>query len=151
LLDDSGVKLSASYTKSIVGNLVVGMTRSFIYSGNLSFGMQLDFDKLIKWDGLTLAVSAVDQNGSGLSARNIGNQSTIQQFYGTETAVFYGLVLEQRLLEDKVGIKVVPSPLQNISKLPFQVNSGIVYKGFVPARDHEIIMLGFVYGNFSDD
>jgi porin len=45
----------------------------------------------------------------------------------------------------------VLSPQQNISKLPFQVNSGIVYKGLVPTRDNDFTMLGFVYGNFSDD
>jgi porin len=106
MLDDSGVELSASYTNNIAGNPVGGMTQSFAYADNFSFGMQLDFEKLIKWDGLTLTVSALDRNGSNLSARNIGNQFTVQQVYGTETAVFYALVLEQRLLEDKVGIKV---------------------------------------------
>ena len=337
-LDDSGVELSASYTNNIAGNPVGGMTQSFAYADNFSFGMQLDFEKLIKWQGLTLTVSALDRNGSNLSARNIGNQFTVQQVYGTETVVFYALVLEQRLLEDKLGIKLgrfstgddfassplywlymnngidgnpqalpvntaftsypasvwgarlrvdpspewfamggiyqatslnlyrdhgldwsmnnsdgvlmigqvgwtpeffkkpaaaskpsdgkslaegktvrpvspdagmqglpghywfgayyspwqfaqfgstetasnsygfywhadqmvwqeepgsdqgltlwsafVLSPQQNISKLPFQVNSGIVYKGLVPARDHDTTMLGFVYGNFSDD
>jgi porin len=45
----------------------------------------------------------------------------------------------------------VLSPQQNISKLPFQVNSGIVYRGLVPTRDNDVTMLGFVYGNFSDD
>lgn len=337
-LDDSGVELSASYTNNIAGNPVGGMTQSFAYADNFSFGMQLDFEKLIKWQGLTLTVSALDRNGSNLSARDIGNQFTVQQVYGTETVVFYALVLEQRLLEDKVGIKLgrfstgddfassplywlymnngidgnpqalpvntafsaypasvwgarlrvdpspewfamggvyqatslnlyrdhgldwsmnksdgvlmigqvgwtpeffkkpvaaskpsdgkslaegkttrpvsadaemrglpghywfgayyspwqfaqfgstetasnsygfywhadqmiwqeepgsdqgltlwsafVLSPQQNISKLPFQVNSGIVYKGLVPARDQDITMLGFVYGNFSDD
>ena len=337
-LDDSGVELSASYTNNIAGNPVGGMTQSFAYADNFSFGMQLDFEKLIKWQGLTLTVSALDRNGSNLSARNIGNQFTVQQVYGTETVVFYALVLEQRLLEDKLGIKLgrfstgddfassplywlymtngidgnpqalpvntaftsypasvwgarlrvdpspewfamggiyqatslnlyrdhgldwsinnsdgvlmigqvgwtpeffkkpaaaskpsdgkslaegktvrpvspdagmqglpghywfgayyspwqfaqfgstetasnsygfywhadqmvwqeeagsdqgltlwsafVLSPQQNISKLPFQVNSGIVYKGLVPARDHDTAMLGFVYGNFSDD
>jgi porin len=337
-LDDSGVELSASYTNNIAGNPVGGMSQSFAYADNFSFGLQLDFEKLIKWQGLTLTLSALDRNGSNLSARNIGNQFTVQQVYGTETVVFYALVLEQRLLEDKVGIKLgrfstgddfassplywlymnngidgnpqslpvntafsaypasvwgarlrvdpspewfamggiyqatslnlyrdhgldwsmnnsdgvlmigqvgwtpeffkkpvaaskptdgkslaegkttrpvsldaemrglpghywfgayyspwqfaqfgstetasnsygfywhadqmvwqeepgsdqgltlwsafVLSPQQNISKLPFQVNSGIVYKGLVPARDHDITVLGFVYGNFSDD
>ena len=105
-LDDSGVELSASYTNNIAGNPVGGMTQSFAYADNFSFGMQLDFEKLIKWQGLTLTVSALDRNGSNLSARNIGNQFTVQQVYGTETVVFYALVLEQRLLEDKLGIKL---------------------------------------------
>ena len=106
MLDDSGVEISASYTNNIAGNPVGGMTQSFAYADNFSFGMQLDFEKLIKWHGLTLTVSGLDRNGSNLSARNIGNQFTVQQVYGTQTAVFYGLVLEQRLLEDKVGIKL---------------------------------------------
>jgi len=78
-LDDSGVELSASYTNNIAGNPVGGMTQSFAYADNFSFGMQLDFEKLIKWQGLTLTVSALDRNGSNLSARNIGNQFTVQQ------------------------------------------------------------------------
>lgn len=106
MLDDSGVELSASYTNNIAGNPVGGMTQSFAYADNFSFGMQLDFEKLIKWHGLTLTVSGLDRNGSNLSARNIGNQFTVQQVYGTQTAVFYALVLEQRLLEDKLGIKL---------------------------------------------
>ena len=31
------------------------------------------------------------------------------------------------------------------------MNSGIVYRGLVPTRDNDVTMLGFVYGNFSDD
>jgi porin len=106
MLDDSGVEISASYTNNIAGNPVGGNSQSFAYADNFSFGIQFDLEKLIKWHGLTLTVSGLDRNGSNLSARNIGNQFTVQQVYGTQTAVFYGLVLEQRLLEDKIGIKL---------------------------------------------
>jgi len=106
MLDDSGVEISASYTNNIAGNPVGGNSQSFAYADNFGFGIQLDFEKLFKWHGLTLTVSGLDRNGSNLSARNIGNQFTVQQVYGTETAVFYGLILEQRLLEDKIGIKL---------------------------------------------
>ncbi len=105
MLHDSGVEISASYTNNIAGNPVGGNSQSFAYADNFSFGIQLDLEKLIKWQGLTLTVSGLDRNGSNLSARNIGNQFTVQQVYGTQTAVFYGLILEQRLLEDKIGIK----------------------------------------------
>jgi porin len=105
-LDDSGVEISASYTNNIAGNPVGGQSQSFAYADNISFGLQLDFEKIIGWQGLTLTTSALDRNGSNLSARNIGNQFTVQQVYGTETIVFYALVLEQRLLDNKLGIKV---------------------------------------------
>jgi porin len=105
-LDDSGVELSSSYTNNIAGNPVGGLSQGFAYADNFSFGMQLDFEKLIKWQGLTLTISGLDRNGSNLSACNIGNQFTVQQVYGTETVVFYAFLLEQRLFEDKVGIKI---------------------------------------------
>ena len=105
-LDDSGVEFSASYTNNIAGNAVGGNTQSFAYADNFSFGVQLDLEKLVGWQGALLTVSGLDRNGSNLSARNIGNQFTVQQVYGSQTASFYGLVLEQLLLDDKVGIKL---------------------------------------------
>lgn len=105
-LDDSGVAISSSYTNNIAGNPVGGRSEGFAYADNFSFGIQLDWEKIIGWHGLTLTASALDRNGSNLSARNIGNQFTVQQLYGTQTVVFYALVLEQMLLNDSVGIKI---------------------------------------------
>ena len=105
-LDDSGFEISATYTNNIAGNPVGGMSQGFTYTDNTSFGVQLDFEKLLGWHGATLTISALDRNGSNLSAQNIGNQFTVQQVYGGQTIAFYALVLEQKLLEDKLGIKI---------------------------------------------
>jgi porin len=43
----------------------------------------------------------------------------------------------------------VLSPPQNIAKLPFQVNGGLVYRGLIPARDDDYACFGVVYGKFS--
>ena len=43
----------------------------------------------------------------------------------------------------------VLSPQQNIAKLPFQVNGGLVYRGLIPARDDDYACFGVVYGKFS--
>lgn len=45
----------------------------------------------------------------------------------------------------------VLSPQQNIAKVPFQVNGGLVYKGLVPTRDDDYTGLGVVYGKFSSN
>ncbi|MFM8809909.1 MAG: carbohydrate porin [Chthoniobacterales bacterium] len=45
----------------------------------------------------------------------------------------------------------VLSPQQNMAKLPFQWNSGIVYQGILPGRDKDSAMFGLAYGNFSSD
>ena len=43
----------------------------------------------------------------------------------------------------------VLSPQQNIAKLPFQANAGVVYKGLIPAREQDDTIFGLVYGKFS--
>jgi porin len=49
------------------------------------------------------------------------------------------------------GPAFVLSPQQNIAKLPFQWNSGIVYQGLLPGRDNDSAIFGLAYGNFSAD
>ncbi len=104
-LDDTGVEISASYTNNIAGNPVGGTSAGFTYTDNVSFGLALDMEKLAGWDGLTFTLSGLNRAGSSLSQENIGNQFTVQQVYGGQTAMFYALVLEQKLLDDKVSIK----------------------------------------------
>jgi porin len=105
-LDDSGVTTSLSYTNNIAGNPVGGRSQAVAYADNLSVGIQFDLETLIGWNGLTLTTSALDRNGSNLSARDIGNQFTVQQVYGTQTIVFFALALEQSILDDKMSIKI---------------------------------------------
>ena len=45
----------------------------------------------------------------------------------------------------------VLSPQENIAKLPFQWNSGVVYQGLLPGRDNDHAIFGLAYGNFSSD
>ena len=106
-LDDSGVELSANYTNNIAGNPVGGRSPGgFTYTDNTGFGLELDFEKLMGWKGAKLFVSGLNRAGSNLSAQSIGNQFTVQQVYGSQTAIFYALAFEQKLLDDKVAIKV---------------------------------------------
>ena len=44
---------------------------------------------------------------------------------------------------------VTLSPQQNIARLPFQVNGGLVYKGLIPYRDQDYTTFGVIYGKFS--
>ena len=82
------------------------------------------------------------------------------QFGTTETASnsygFYGHA-DQMVWQESPGSDqgltlwsaVVLSPQQNIAKLPFQANAGVVYKGLIPARDQDYTIFGLVYGKFS--
>ena len=104
-LDDSGLELIGNYTTNLAGNPVGGMSAGFTYTDNIFFGAQLDMEKLIGWDGLFLSVSGLNRSGSSLSEKNIGNQFTVQQIFGGQTAMFYAMFLEQKLMDDKISLK----------------------------------------------
>jgi len=105
MLDDEGIEIFANYTTNIAGNPVGGKSQSVTYTDNLLFGANLDFEELIGWEGLTLNISGLNRSGSSLSEQNIGNQFTVQQIFGGQTVMFYALAFEQKLLDDKIGIK----------------------------------------------
>lgn len=105
MLDDEGVKISANYTNNIAGNATGGLGRGFAYADNIGFGVELDFEKLIGWDGLSLIVSGLNRDGTSLSQDYIGNQFTVQQVFGGSAVMFYALAFEQKLFDDKVSLK----------------------------------------------
>jgi len=105
MLDDSGVEISASYTNNIAGNPLGGIDQGFTYCDNISFGVALDFDKLIGWQGMTLTVSGLNRDGTSLSQDYLGNQFTVQQVFGGSAVMFYALAFDQKFFEDKVSLK----------------------------------------------
>ncbi len=105
MLDDDGVEVVANYTTNLAGNPVGGMSAGFTYTDNIYFGLQLDMEKMIGWQGLNITVSGLNRNGSSLSEKNVGNQFTVQQIFGGQTVMFYAMILEQKLLDDKISIK----------------------------------------------
>lgn len=105
MLDDEGVEIIANYTTNLAGNPVGGMSAGFTYTDNIYFGTQLDMGKLIGWKGLTVTVSGLNRDGSSLSEKNIGNQFTVQQIFGGQTVMFYAMILEQKLWDEKISLK----------------------------------------------
>jgi porin len=105
-LSDDGVNFSLTYTNNIAGNPVGGMSQGATYTDNVGFGIQLDFEKLIGWQGASMIVSGLNRSGTSLSEQYIGNQFTVQQVYGGQTAMFYALLLEQKILDDRVALKI---------------------------------------------
>lgn len=105
MLDDSGVEISANYTNNIAGNPVGGVGQGFTYCDNFGFGVQLDFEKLIGWPGMTLTVSGLNRDGTSLSQNYIMNQFTVQQVFGGSAVMFYALAFEQKFLDEKISLK----------------------------------------------
>ena len=105
-LDDNGIEFSGSYTNNIAGNVTGGNDQGFTYCDNILVGVALDLEKIAGWKGASITVSGLNRDGSNLSQDYIGNQFTVQQVYGGSAVMLYELALEQKLMEDKVSIKV---------------------------------------------
>jgi len=105
-LADSGIDFVLNYTTNLAGNPVGGMKQGFTYTDNIYFGAEFDLEKLVGWGGGKLIVSGLDRNGSSLSQHYLGNQFTVQQIYGGQTAMFYALILQQKFWDDKADIKI---------------------------------------------
>lgn len=103
---DAGVEFSLTYTNNIAGNPVGGRSQGFTYTDNLGFGVTLDLGEIVGWQGARLTVSGLNRAGTSLSQDYIGNQFTVQQVYGGQTAMFYALALQQSLFDDRIDIKL---------------------------------------------
>lgn len=104
-LYNEGIDFSLTYTNNIAGNPTGGLAQGFTYTDNIYVGAELMMDKLVGWQGASIFVSALDRNGTSLSQDYIGNQFTVQQIYGNQTVVFYALLLQQKLFNDRLMIK----------------------------------------------
>lgn len=104
--EDCGIEFSLNYTTNLAGNPSGGLRQGFTYTDNIGFGIELDLEKLIGWNGATITVSGLDRNGTSLSQDYIGNQFTVQQIYGGQTVMLYGLHLDQKFWNKKASLKV---------------------------------------------
>lgn len=104
--DEIGIEFSLNYTTNLAGNPSGGLRQGFTYTDNVGFGVRLDLEKLVGWQGATLTVSGLNRSGTSLSQEYIGNQFTVQQVYGGQTIMFYGLILTQKFWDDKAELKL---------------------------------------------
>lgn len=105
-LYDSGIDFSLTYTNNLAGNPVGGMAQGFTYTDNIYVGSEVDFDKLLGWQGGSFIFSVLNRNGTNLSAKYIGNQFTVQQIYGNQTVVWYALLLKQTFWDERLLFKL---------------------------------------------
>ena len=116
-LYDDGVGIFGNYTKQPRRDPVGGESVGFTYCDNITFGLDLDLEK-IRWKGGSITVSGLNRAGSNLSEKNIGNQITVQQVLGGSAVMFYALYFDQKLWEDRISIKIgrfADSPRATIS------------------------------------
>ena len=104
-LADHGVTFSMTYTGDLQANTRGGIKQGAVYDSLLQPQVDLDFQKLIGWQGLTGRISMVAISGPGLSAGYVGNLMNVSSIAGRPVIKLYNAWLQQNLAGDSVSIR----------------------------------------------
>ncbi len=104
-LQDHGVEIFGGYTAEVWGNTAGGIERGAVYTGLLDFGLNLDFEKTIRWKGASMSTTWLWLSGRDASEDLVGNFLTISNIAGYETLRMLELWFQQNLFEDKISLR----------------------------------------------
>ena len=105
-LEARGITPTLTFVMDALGNPTGGMRQGFRQASNLGLDVQFDLDKLFGLGGASFDVSFSERFGSSLSKEDIGNVFSVQQVFGGETERLVNLAYQQRLLDDRVVVRV---------------------------------------------
>ncbi|MBO9724828.1 MAG: carbohydrate porin [Novosphingobium sp.] len=135
-LANDGVTLALSYTGEAATNVTGGLRRDAAYAGQIYVGADLDMDRIVGIGGGTIHAAITNRHGDSLSALALGNNTSVQEIWGTQNTHLAILTWEQKLLDDRLMIEAGRSQA-NIHFLNapiycnFQGNSGCGNPTFV--------------------
>lgn len=135
-LADDGITLALSYTGEAATNVSGGLRRDAAFAGQVYVGADLDMDRIAGIGGGTLHAAITNRHGESLSALALGNNTSVQEIWGTQNTHLAILTWEQKLLNDRLMIEAGRSQanihfLNSPIYCNFQGNSGCGNPTFV--------------------
>lgn len=104
-LADEGITLALNYTGEAAGNVSGGLRRASAYTGQVYMGADFDMDRIAGIGGGTLHFAVTNRHGKSLSGIAIGNNTSVQEVWGTQNTHLAILTWEQKLLDGRVNIE----------------------------------------------
>jgi porin len=104
ILFDHGVSVTLNYTGEAAANPVGGIRQGADYAGQVYLGGDFDMSKIAGIPGMTVHVAITQRHGSNLAADDIGNNTSVQEVYGTQNTHLAVLTVEQLLLNGRLDI-----------------------------------------------
>jgi porin len=101
-----GIAYQLNYVGEWQTNVSGGTSRGSDYIGRLEAVLDVDLDKFAGWNGLTFHTNVFQIHGSGLSRDHISNLMTVSYIEALATTRLSELWLEQKLLDDKLSIRI---------------------------------------------
>jgi len=105
-LQDRGVEIFGGYTVEVWGNTTGGIEQGAVYTGLLDFGVNLDLEKAIGWEGGSVSTTWLWLSGRDASEDLVGNFLTISNIAGFNTLRMLELWFQQNLLNDKISLRL---------------------------------------------
>src|SRR6195952_5670478 len=81
-----GIKFAATYIGEVLGNPTGGLEQGATFEGRLNLAIDVDFDKLAGWKGLTAHANIFVIHGDGLSRTNLNNYFVVSGIEALPTA-----------------------------------------------------------------
>lgn len=100
-----GIKFAATYIGEVLGNPTGGIEQGATFEGRLNLAVDLDFDKLAGWKGLTAHANVFAIHGDGLSRTNLQNFFVVSGIEALPTVRLYEAYFEQKFFHDKWSIR----------------------------------------------
>jgi len=104
-LADEGITLSLSYTGEAATNVSGGVRKDAAYAGQVYVGADLDMDRIAGIAGASIHAAVTNRHGQNLAATAIGNNTSVQEIYGTQNTHLAILTWEQKLLGGALDIE----------------------------------------------
>jgi len=95
VLEDRGVEILGSYTAEVWGNTTGGLKQGAVYTGLLDFGVNVDLEKLVGWQGGSVSTTWLWLSGRDASEDLVGNFLTISNIAGFNTLRMLELWFQQ--------------------------------------------------------
>lgn len=103
-LYDHGVSISLGYTGEGAANPWGGKRQGVDYAGQVALGADFDMNKIVGWQGATIHVTFTERHGRNLAQDYIGNNTSVQEIYGTQNVHLANLTIEQKLLDNRLTL-----------------------------------------------
>lgn len=102
---DEGVSIALNYTGEAAGNVTGGLRRKAAHAGQLYIGADLDLDRIAGIGGGALHFAVTNRHGDNLSQIAIGNNTSVQEIWGTQNTHLAILTYEQKLQGGALAIE----------------------------------------------
>ncbi len=103
-LFNDGVSISLNYTGEAAANPSGGIRQGSDYAGQVFLGGDFDMDKIAGLSGTSVHIAVTQRHGRNLAADYIGNNTSVQEVYGTQNVHLAYFTIEQKLFDNRLDI-----------------------------------------------